>query len=153
MTTYDFAPLFRSTVGFDRLLNTLGHDLRPDWPPYNIEKTGETTYRISMAVAGFAPDELELITLEGALTVTGKKQGTEPNPAQILHRGIANRSFKQSFDLADHLKVVGASLVNGLLMIDLVREVPEAKKPRKIEIGTAQPVGAGSTTIEHQKAA
>jgi molecular chaperone IbpA len=136
---YDFSPLYRSTVGFDRLFDMLDTAARmepmPNWPPYNIEKTGEDQYRITMAVAGFSPDEIELVQQENTLVVTGQKH-PEPEGTQILHRGIATRAFKQSFNLADHVKVAGAKLENGLLTVDLKREVPEALKPRRIEIGS-----------------
>jgi molecular chaperone IbpA len=137
---YDFSPLYRSTVGFDRLFDMLDQATRVEpmtnWPPYNIEKLGEDQYRITMAVAGFSPDEIELVQKENTLFVSGQKH-PEQEGVQTLHRGIANRSFKQSFNLADHVKVVGADLVNGLLTVELKREVPEALKPRKIEIASA----------------
>jgi len=140
MRTYDFSPLYRSTVGFDRLFDLLDHAGRgePNWPPYNIEKRGETEYRITMAVAGFAPDEIELVQQQNSLFVAGQKRGSEEGK-QYLHRGIATRSFKQTFNLADHVKVSGARLEHGLLTIELVREVPEAMKPRRIEIAANQP--------------
>jgi molecular chaperone IbpA len=137
---YDFSPLYRSTVGFDRLFDMLDQATRVEpmtnWPPYNIEKLGEDQYRITMAVAGFSPDEIELVQKENTLFVSGQKH-PEQEGVQTLHRGIANRSFKQSFNLADHVKVVGADLINGLLTVELKREVPEALKPRKIEIASA----------------
>ena len=137
MRTYDFSPLYRSTVGFDRLFDLLDHAGRvePNWPPYDIEKLGETEYRITMAVAGFAPDEIELVQKETSLLVAGQKRGSEEG-RQYLHRGIAARAFKQTFNLADHVKVNEARLENGLLTIALVREVPEAMKPRRIAIAT-----------------
>ena len=134
---YDFSPLYRSTIGFDRLFDMLDQANRVEpmtnWPPYNIEKTCEDQYRINMAVAGFSPEEIELVQKENTLFVAGQKH-PEPEGVQVLHRGIANRSFKQTFDLADHVKVVSADLQNGLLTIELKREVPEALKPRRIEI-------------------
>jgi molecular chaperone IbpA len=138
MRTYDFSPLYRSTVGFDRVFDMLDHAGRVEtnWPPYNIEKLGETEYRITMAVAGFAPDEIELVQQQNSLHVSGQKRGSEQG-IQYLHRGIATRSFKQTFNLADHVKVSGARLEHGLLTIELVREVPEAMKPRRIEIGAS----------------
>src|SRR5215218_1128195 len=138
MRTYDFSPLYRSTVGFDRLFDLLDHAGRgePNWPPYNIEKRGENEYRIPLAVAGFARDEIELVQKENTLFVSGQKRGSEEG-RQYLHRGIATRAFKQTFNLADHVKVSGAQLVHGLLTIELVREVPEAMKPRRIEIATS----------------
>jgi len=136
-TTFDLSPLYRSTVGFDRLLDMLDQVNRVEpmtnWPPYNIEKTGDDQYRITMAVAGFSPDEIELVQQETTLFVNGQKH-PEPEGVQVLHRGIATRAFKQTFNLADHVKVTGASLENGLLTIELKREVPEALKPHRIEI-------------------
>jgi len=154
MRTYDVSPLYRSTVGFDRVFDLLDHAGRvePNWPPYDIEKLGETEYRITMAVAGFAPDEIELVQKETSLLVAGQKRGSEEG-RQYLHRGIAARAFKQTFNLADHVKVKGASLENGLLTVDLVLEVPEALKPRRIEIATNdQPVMAqdNAKQIEHE---
>lgn len=136
MRTFDFAPLYRSTVGFDRLFDMLDSSIRPDWPPYDIEKLGEDSYRISMAVAGFSASEIELTQEGNALLVTGSK-ARDDEKRQYLHQGIANRGFKQTFSLADHVKVDGASLENGLLAIDLVREVPEQLKPRRISIANA----------------
>jgi molecular chaperone IbpA len=132
---YDFSPLYRSTVGFDRLFDMLDHaaEPTPNWPPYNIEKAGEDQYRIVMAVAGFGEQDIELVQHENALTVSGQKR-SEPEKADVLHRGIATRAFKQVFNLADHVKVISAGLENGLLTIELKREVPEALKPRRIEI-------------------
>ncbi len=152
MRNFDFSPLYRSTVGFDRLFNLLDASSRVEqlnnWPPYNIERLGEDQYRITMAVAGFSPEELTVTAQANALIVTGQKKGSEDG-AQYLHRGIATRAFKQSFSLADYVKVREAKLENGLLTVDLVREVPEAMKPRRIEIAT----GGGPKTIEHDKAA
>ncbi|MDC9822761.1 Hsp20 family protein [Devosia sp. ZB163] len=136
MRTFDFAPLYRSTVGFDRLFDMLDSSIRPDWPPYDIERLDADRYRISMAVAGFSASEIELTQEGNALLVTGSKSGNDEK-RQYLHQGIANQSFKQTFSLADHVKVEGASLENGLLSISLVREVPEQLKPRRISIGDA----------------
>jgi len=140
MRTLDFSPLYRSTVGFDRLFDLLDHAGRgePNWPPYNIEMRGETEYRITMAVAGFARDEIELVQKENTLFVSGQKRGSDEG-TQYLYRGIATRAFKQTFNLADHVKVRGANLEHGLLTIELVREIPEAMKPRRIEIAANQP--------------
>jgi molecular chaperone IbpA len=142
MRTYDVSPLFRSSVGFDRLLDLLTQADRVEptttWPPYNIEKVADDQYRISMAVAGFTPDEIDLTQHDTALLVTGQRKGQE-GERQYLHRGIAARTFRQTFNLADHVKVVGASLENGLLTVELKREVPEALKPRRITIAGAQP--------------
>ena len=137
MRTYDVSPLYRSTVGFDRVFDLLDHAGRvePNWPPYNIEKRSENAYRITMAVAGFAPEDIELVQQQNSLFVSGQKRGSDEG-TQYLHRGIATRSFKQTFNLADHVKVRAANLEYGLLTIELVREVPEAAKPRRIEIGT-----------------
>src|ERR1700712_2308640 len=135
MKAYDFSPLFRSTVGFDRLFDLVDSSIRPDWPPYNIEKKGENQYRISMAIAGFAPDEIELIQQGNVLLITGQKK-TEPQQQEMLHQGLASRNFKQTFNLADHVKVASADLENGLLLVNLYREIPEQLKPRRIELGS-----------------
>ena len=142
MRSYDLSPLFRSTVGFDRMMRLLDAAGRVDesaltYPPYNIEKTGEDSYRVTMAVAGFSQDELNITVQEGVLTVTGKAV-KEEEPKQFLHRGIARRAFERRFELADHIQVRGANLTNGPLHIDLVREVPEAMKPRSIKIGSSK---------------
>ena len=142
MRAIDFAPLYRSTVGFDRLFSMLDDMTQPDtastYPPYNIERTDENAYRISMAVAGFGENELSIETHQNSLVVRGEKtENKEEGDKQVLFRGIAARSFERRFQLADHVEVRNASLENGLLHIDLVREIPEAMKPRKIEIGQA----------------
>jgi molecular chaperone IbpA len=142
MRAVDFAPLYRSTVGFDRLFSMLDNmgqpESAPTYPPYNIERTGENAYRISMAVAGFADSELSIESRENTLTVKGEKTETkEEGEKEYLFRGIAARSFERRFQLADHVEVKTASLENGLLHIELVREIPEAMKPRKIEIAKA----------------
>lgn len=134
MRTFD--SLYRSTVGFDRLFDMLDSANRPDWPPYNIEKRGENDYRIAMAIAGFTPDEVELSQNGHELIVTGQK-AAEPEGRQLLHQGLALGNFRQAFKLADHMKVTGANLDSGLLRIDIVREIPEELKPRRIEIATA----------------
>lgn len=138
MSTIDFSPYFRSTVGFDRLFNLLDTASREDngYPPYNIEKTGEDAYRITMAVAGFSPDELSVVAQENVLTVAGKQKEASDSKPQFLYRGIAGRGFERRFNLADHVKVAGANLANGLLHVDLKREVPESVKPKSIPIGT-----------------
>jgi len=139
-TTFDFTPLFRSSIGFDRMLNALEAASRVEsidnWPPYDIAKLGEDDYRITMAVAGFSQDELTITQEQNMLVVSGKKAGEDNS--QYLHRGIAARTFQRRFELADHVKVVGASLVNGLLTIDLKREIPEEMKPRKIQIAAGE---------------
>lgn len=137
MRTYDFSPLYRSAIGFDRLSHLLDNALRaetqPNYPPYNIELAGENQYRITMAVAGFNREELEIEAEQDGLKVIGRKPRDEVQRS-YLHRGIAARDFEHRFQLAEHVRVVGASLENGLLNIDLVREVPEAMKPRRISI-------------------
>ena len=143
MDRFDFSPLFRSTIGFDRLTRLVDAASRVDsaalaYPPYNIEKTGEETYRVTMAVAGFSRDEIDVTVHENSLLVTGKAK-TDEDEGRYLHRGIARRAFERRFSLADHIKIVGASLDNGMLHVDLVHEVPEEAKPRKIQIGGGQP--------------
>jgi len=138
MRTYDLTPLYRSTVGFDRLFDLLDTAGKPDagagYPPYNIERIDENDYRIAIAVAGFSEADLDVEVRENTLTVAGRRPEDE-DKRQFLHQGIAGRSFERRFQLAENVKVVGASLENGLLNIDLVREIPEEAKPRKIEIG------------------
>lgn len=154
MRHVDFSPLYRSTVGFDRLFTMLDSLAQPDqgqtYPPYNIERTGENAYRITMAVAGFGEDELSIEARENTLAVKAEKadeNGADEN--EYLYRGIAKRAFERRFQLADHVEVRGASLKNGLLHIDLVREIPEAMKPRRIEI---QAVQGPAKQIEAQSA-
>ena len=138
MNRFDFAPLYRSTVGFDRLFNiidALNHsDQVPSYPPYNIEQLDENDYRITMAVAGFTDDDLTVEVRDNALTVTGRREAKDGAERRFLHQGIAERGFERRFQLADHVVVSGASLRNGLLSIDLSREVPEKLKPRRIDI-------------------
>jgi molecular chaperone IbpA len=152
MNALDFSPLFRSTIGFDRLMRLADTATRSDasvsYPPYNIEKTGDESYRLTMAVAGFGPEDLELRVQENALFVTGQAR-KEEETAQYLHRGIASRAFERRFQLAETIKVVGASLDNGMLHVELVREVPESMKPRTIKINTGAPQ---PKTIEQQAA-
>ena len=158
MTTLDFAPLFRTAIGFDRLARLVdAASASADasgYPPYNIEKTGDDTYRLTMAVAGFAPEDLELTVKENTLLVAGrvKQEGDKP---ELLYRGIAGRAFERRFVLADHIVVEGADLANGLLHVGLKRVVPEALKPRRITIGSAeQPAQiANDATVENAKAA
>jgi molecular chaperone IbpA len=143
MRPFDFAPLYRSTVGFDRLVQMLdgvsGFDsVTPAYPPYNIERLGETDYRISMAVAGFSAPEIKIEVKENALTVAGTK-AADGAERTFLHRGIATRAFERRFQLADHVEVKGADLKDGLLHVDLVRNVPERLKPRSIAIGGDTP--------------
>ena len=142
MRPYDISPLFRSTVGFDRLLEALeGANARTDWPPYNIERSGEHNYRISMALAGFGPNDIELTQQGTTLVVAGRKErdGTQQD---MLHQGLAFRDFRQLFNLAAHVKVTKATLENGLLSIELAREVPEELKPRRIEVGAPSQIGS-----------
>ncbi len=141
MTTFDFSPLYRSAIGFESLANLLSNATRLDqsagFPPYNIEATGEDQYRITMAVAGLSPEDIEITSEQGRLTVVGNRERPEED-RQYLYRGIAQRSFERRFQLADHVRVTGAKLENGLLHIDLVRELPEAMKPQRIEIEGAK---------------
>ena len=140
MRTFDLSPLYRSTVGFDRLFSLLdtagGADTAQPYPPYNIERTGENTYRVTMAVAGFGEGDLDIQAKENVLAVKGEKKEEKTDEGrEVLYRGIAARAFERRFQLADHVEVTGASLENGLLHIELVREIPEKMKPRKISIG------------------
>ena len=157
MRSYDLTPFYRSTVGFDRLFSLLDQvtsDGSPGYPPYNIERTGDNAYRITVAVSGFAKDELSIVAKENTLTIEGEKVSGEngKDKSEVLYRGIAARAFERIFQLADFVLVKNASLENGLLHVDLVREIPEAKKPRQIPIGaTAQP--AQVTTGSAEKAA
>ncbi len=139
MRTIDFSPLYRSTVGFDRMFSMLDNISQPEpaqtYPPYNIELTGENSYRITMAIAGFGEDDLSIEARENTLTIKGKLQDENAEDGkEVLFRGIAGRAFERRFQLADHVEVRGASLENGLLHIELVREIPDAMKPRKIAI-------------------
>ena len=141
MRTFDLAPLYRSTVGFDRLFSMLdgaGFEQAPTYPPYNIERTGDNAYRITIAVAGFAENELTIESKENTLTIRGEKQEKSENEGEVLYQGIAARAFERRFQLADYVQVTGAQLANGLLHVDLVRELPEAKKPRQIPIGNGK---------------
>lgn len=153
MTNFDFSPLFRSTVGFDRLSRMLETGMLNDqtaYPPYNIVKLSDDDYRITMAVAGFGENDIEIVSQENQLTVSGRIAAKDGNSDGVtyLHRGIAERAFERRFQLADHIKVTAADLSNGLLTINLVREVPEAAKPRKIEIKSAD----GKETLIESKA-
>jgi molecular chaperone IbpA len=140
MRTFDLAPLYRSTVGFDRLFSMLdGFESAPGYPPYNIERTGENNYRISVAVAGFGENELSIEAKENTLTIKGAKQAKQEPAGEVLYQGIAARTFERVFQLADYVVVKGAKLENGLLHVDLAREIPEAKKSRQIPIGNGQP--------------
>ena len=153
MRQFDFSPLYRSTVGFDRVFSMLdqhaGVDAASSYPPYNIERTGENAYRISVAVAGFSEEDLAIESKENVLSIRGSRDvkandaGDQP---EVLYQGIAARAFERRFQLADHVQVTGATLKNGLLHVDLVREIPEAQKPRQIPIG-------GAKVVEAKKAA
>jgi len=150
MRTFDLAPLYRSTVGFDRLFSMLdGFDAAPGYPPYNIERTDENDYRITVAVAGFGQNDLSIESKENTLTIRGEKQVKEEQTGEVLYQGIAARAFERVFQLADDVRVLGASIENGLLHVDLVREIPEAKKPRQIAIGN----GKAKPTVVETKAA
>ena len=157
MRHVDFSPLYRSTVGFDRLFGMLDQMGQPEqqqtYPPYNITRTAEDKYRISMAVAGFGEDDLEIEAKENTLFVKGEQREKE-GEGEVLFRGIAARNFERRFQLADHVEVRDASLENGLLHIELVREIPDAKKPRRISIGAAKGKKATKAKqIEGEKAA
>ena len=152
MRNLDFAPLYRATVGFDRIADLMDRVLssdvaQPTYPPYNIEKTAEDAYRISIAVAGFAPDDLTVEVKDGSLHITARK-AVEDGERTYLHRGIATRAFERRFALADHVRVVGATHEHGMLHLDLMREMPEALKPRRIEIARAN----GATPVLEAKA-
>jgi molecular chaperone IbpA len=144
MRTFDLAPLYRSTVGFDRLFSLLdqaaGYDASGStYPPYNIERTGDNAYRITVAVAGFSEPEISIVAKQNTLTIKGEKQAkADEKKGEVLYQGIAARAFERVFQLAEHVEVKGASLENGLLHVDLVREVPEAMKPRQIAIGNGK---------------
>ena len=151
MNAFDFAPLFRTAIGVDRLARLVDAATASDvsYPPYNIEKTGDDTYRLTMAVAGFGPDDIELTVKENTLVVAGRASAEAPK-AEVLYRGLAGRAFERRFVLADHIVVEGADLKNGLLFVGLKRVVPEALKPRKIAIGGTAPklVNESETTAK-----
>jgi len=153
MATLDFTPLYHSTVGFDRLPALLAHALTRDetgYPPYNIEKTGDDAYRIVMALAGFSRDDIEIVSERNRLSVRGALKGK--NESTYLHQGIAQRSFQRVLDLADYIVVTGASMNDGLLVIDLKRELPEALKPRRIEINVTNVTPIGQKAVDNQAA-
>ncbi|MGA8195305.1 MAG: Hsp20 family protein [Acetobacteraceae bacterium] len=156
MTTFDFAPLFRTAIGFDRLARLMDTAASaaeaPSYPPYNIEKTGEDTYRLTMAVAGFRPDELDMVVKDNTLVVSGKV-ANDGQKGEVLYRGIAGRAFERRFVLADHIVVDGADLQNGLLHVGLKRVVPEALKPRRITIGAGAPTAIANDAQDAVKAA
>jgi molecular chaperone IbpA len=150
MRHFDLTPFYRSTVGFDRLFNLLdqaGSDAAPGYPPYNIERTGDNAYRVSVAVAGFGEHDLNIELKENTLTITGEKKAkSEEKAGEVLYQGIAARSFERVFQLADFVQVRGAKLENGLLHVDLIREIPEAKKPRQIPINGGKSIEAQVAT-------
>jgi molecular chaperone IbpA len=153
MTNFDFAPLWRSTVGFDRLFDMLEDDAfrvasEQNYPPYNIERTGEDSYEVTLAVAGFTQDEITITADQNVLTVEGRK--ADKTERHYLHQGISARAFRRQFNLADYVHVSGAAFENGLLQIKLVREIPEAMKPRRIQINMGAPI---HKQVEHKKAA
>lgn len=153
MTTFDFSPLYRSSVGFDRLATLFDNAMQQNqssggYPPYNIESAEENHYAITLAVAGFAREELNIEVEQGVLTITGKKAKSEDDQTRYLHQGIATRSFERKFQLADHVEVVNADMQNGLLTVSLVKEIPEAAKPKQIAIN-----GESPQAIEHNQAA
>lgn len=158
MRTYDFTPLWRSSVGFDRVFDLLNTNSRllegqDDWPPYDIARKGDDIYRITLAMAGFSPDDISITVQQNLLTIAGQKAET-PNQ-DFLHQGIAARPFEHKFSLEDHVEVEGASFENGLLQIDLVRRIPEAMKPRQIVIGQTGGTSKSTKakTVEHVRAA
>jgi molecular chaperone IbpA len=157
MRQFDLAPLYRNTVGFDRLFSMLDQlvsvDAAPSYPPYNIERTGETAYRISVAVAGFTDNDLMIEVKENTLTIRGEKKVSEDRKADVLYQGIAARSFERRFQLADGVQVTGAALENGLLHVDLVRQIPEAKKPKLIPIAAGRAPQTIEAKAETQQAA
>lgn len=150
--TYDFAPLFRTAIGFDRLarlVDTAQVSPSPSYPPYNIERTGEDSYRLTMAVAGFSQDDLELTVKDNTLVIAGRVR-PEAQSGEVLYRGIAGRAFERRFVLADHIVVENADLQNGLLHVGLNRVVPEALKPRRIAVGSSQPAAPAIANDAHQ---
>lgn len=153
MRSFDLTPFYRSTVGFDRLFSLLDQstsESSPGYPPYNIERTGENNFRISVAVSGFSPNEISIVAKENTLTIKGEKAANENGQgAEVLYRGIASRAFERQFQLADFVQVKNASLENGLLHVDLVREIPEAAKPRQIPITSS----AAAPKVAEQAAA
>ena len=157
MRNFDFAPLYRASVGFDQIADLMDRVLstdvaQPTYPPYNIEKTADDAYRISLAVAGFTDEELAVELREGTLIVSAKK-AAEDEGRSYLHRGIATRAFERKFQLADHIRVTGAAHQDGMLHIDLVREVPEALKPRRIEIANGKTVDVKAVEAKPKKKA
>ena len=156
MRQFDLAPLYRNTVGFDRLFSLLdsmtGVDAAPAYPPYNIERTGENAYRITLAVAGFGEADLTIESKENTLAIKGAKEQKTGGDSEVLYQGIAARAFERRFQLADHVTVTGASLEHGLLHVDLVREIPEAQKPRTIAIGNGKAARVVESKVGKQAA-
>lgn len=156
MSRLDFTPYRRSTVGFDRLFDLLENQARANsgdnYPPFNIARQGEDNYRITLAVAGFRPQDIDITAQQNLLTVQGKKRDDIDDGSELLHVGIANRGFERRFELADYVRVENAQLADGLLIVDLVREVPEAMKPKKIAVNSA-PTGATLTAVPDEDAA
>ncbi|MBK0326314.1 Hsp20 family protein [Rhodobacteraceae bacterium F11138] len=153
MRTFDFAPLHRATVGFDQIADLMDRVMTNDvgqssYPPYNIEKTAADSYRISIAVAGFSDSDLTVEVKENALVVSGRKAEDDDSERSFLHRGIATRAFERRFHLADHVRVTGASHSDGMLHIDLTREIPEALKPRRIEIASTSPASVKTDVVD-----
>jgi len=149
MRTYDFSPLWRSTVGFDRMFDLINNEIpnvQDTYPPYDIARTGEESYRISLALAGFTPEQVTVTAQQNRLTVSGRKG--DNGKQEYIYQSIATRPFERHFSLADHVQVEGATFVNGLLQIDLVRKVPEAMKPRRIEIGVGHDGASGTKTVD-----
>jgi molecular chaperone IbpA len=162
MRTYDFAPLWRSSIGFDRVFDLINNtqllEGQDNYPPYDIVRTGEETFRISLAVAGFSQDDIAITAQQNMLTVTGRKGGQQSDAKaeqDYLYQGISARAFERKFSLADHVEVEAASFENGLLQIELARKIPEAMKPRRVEIGIGKDVRKGdkSKTIDHMRVA
>ena len=157
MRGYDFTPFRRSTVGFDRLfdyLESAGRAEQDNYPPFDIEKLGDDSYRITLAVAGFKREDIDIVAHQNVLTITGRRSEQRGRDGSYLHMGIANRAFERRFELADFVQVTGADLADGLLTIELAREIPEAMKPRKIEIGAGSaPRQLGASDSEQRKAA
>jgi len=155
-TAYDFSPLYRSMIGVDRMANLIETAMKTEggdtYPPYDIQKTGEDAYRVRLAAAGFSPEELELTAQPNLLIVAGRKKAdNDSEDKTYLHRGIAGRNFERRFELADYVVVKSADFTNGLLSIDLVREVPEALRPRRVEISTGQAPARSVTQLEQSK--
>jgi molecular chaperone IbpA len=159
MRTYDFAPLWRSSIGFDRVFDQINNtellEGQDNYPPYDIVRTGEETFRISLALAGFSPDDITITAQQNLLTVAGRKTSNQKADQDYLYQGISARAFERKFSLADHVEIESAALENGLLQIELARKVPEAMKPRRVEIATGKETRKGDTarTVEQVRIA